>query len=125
MVDLFGEVAVSLREIQLWLYKVPRMPHGSTRRDWYVRGWNVVSKIKRAKLRGELADVFGDECCDFCGQRLCDEVAPLSPGVPEIELALLRRRVAVLELVLAAVAHEKGAHSGRLTRIRESSTSAS
>lgn len=112
MVDLFGDVAVSFREIQIWLFKVPRMPYSSTRREWYTRGWNVVEKIKKAKLAGELAQVFGDEGCEFCGQRLCDEVAPLSPGVPEIELALLRRRVAVLELVLAAVAHEKGAHQG-------------
>jgi hypothetical protein len=124
MVDLFGEVAVSLREIQLWLYKVPRMPHGSTRRDWYVHGWNVISKIKRAKLAGELDAVFGDESCEFCGQRLCDEVAPVSPGVPEIELALLRRRVAVLELVLAAVAHEKAGHAGRLAGGRQQITSA-
>ena len=103
MVDLFGEIAVSVREVELWLFKVPRMPHYSTRRAWYAAGWNVISKIQRAKASGDLPTIFGDESCEFCGQTLCQEQANILSLVrPTDELVRLRRRVAVLELVLAA-----------------------
>lgn len=101
MRDLFGEVAVSLRDVQLWLYKVPRLPHYATRRASYTRGWNVHSKIARAKQAGELASIFGDECCEFCGQRLCQEQEDILPPIqPSEELARLRRRVRVLEVLI-------------------------
>jgi hypothetical protein len=103
MGDLFGEVSVSVRELELWLYKVARLPHYSTKRAWYAKGWNIISKIQRAKASGELADIFGGEDCEFCGQLLCREQEDiLSPICPIDELARLRRRVLVLELVLSA-----------------------
>lgn len=102
MRDLFGEVAVSFREIQIWLFKVPRLPHDSSRRIAYVRQWNVHFKVARAKESGELAAIFGDESCEFCGQVLCAGPADTLPAVPSEELILLRRRVAVLEMVLRA-----------------------
>lgn len=116
--DLFGEIPVSVREIELWLFKVPRMPHYSTRRAWYVRGWNVVEKIARSKLRGELAGVLGDETCEFCGQLLCQDQAELLPPVsPSGELERLRRRVLVLETVLriSAATNEKPPQGRRST----------
>ena len=100
MVDLFGEIAVSLREIQLWLYKVPRLPHYATRRPSYTRQWNVVDKIRAAKRRGDLEQILGDESCEFCGQGLYAEIVAVSVGVPALELSLLRRRIAVLELLI-------------------------
>jgi hypothetical protein len=109
MGDLFGEVPVTLREIQLWLYKVPRLPHYATRRAAYVRQWNVLAKIRRAKLAGELPEILGDEGCEFCGQVLCREQEDiLSPVCPSDELARLQRRIEVLELVLTCV-NEKAA----------------
>lgn len=112
MRDLFGEVAVSLREMQLWLFKVPRLPHYSTRREAYARGYNIISKIQREKLAGTLADVFGDECCEFCGQVLCTEQADILPPVcPEKELSRLRRRVMVLELLTLPGVIERSASS--------------
>lgn len=100
MRDLFGEVAVTLREIQLWLFKVPRLPHCATRRASYVRQWNVPFKIARAKAAGELPAIFGDESCEFCGQVLCGELADTLPADPSTELMLLRRRVQVLEVLI-------------------------
>ncbi len=103
MGDLFGEVSVSVRELELWLYKVARLPHYSTKRGWYAKGWNIISKIQRAKASGELPAIFGDEDCEFCGQLLCREQEDiLSPICPTDELSRLRRRVMVLELVLEA-----------------------
>lgn len=100
MRDLFGEIAVSVREVELWLFKVPKLPHYATRRAWYVNGYNVISKIQRAKQRGELAAVFGDESCEFCGQTLAqDKEDILSPICPIAELSRLRRRVMVLEVL--------------------------
>lgn len=101
MGDLFGDVAVSLREIELWLFKVPRIPHYSTKRAWYAKGWNIIDKIKRAKRDGTLPEILGDESCEFCGQVLCREQADiLSPVSPAEELSRLRRRVVVLELLI-------------------------
>lgn len=119
MGDLFGEISVSLREVQLWLFKVPRLPHHATRREAYVRGWNVISKIQRAKEAGELAAIFGDESCEFCGQILCPEIisnADTRPACLAQELMLMRRRVMVLEIVLLATSmpvDEKTALVGR------------
>lgn len=106
MRDLFGQVPVSLREIELWLYKVPKLPAGSPRRAAYARGWSVADKIARAKLDGWIHDAIPDELCDFCGQQLCQIEAP-APIAPSDELGRLRRRVAVLEVVLAAVAAQR------------------
>lgn len=118
MRDLFGEVAVTLREMQLWLFKVPRLPHYSTRRASYLRQWNVHSKLVRAKLSGELDSILGDQSCEFCGQTLCNEQADiLSPIQPGDELARLRRRVEILELVLTCV-NEK---PGLVSRVRSTS----
>lgn len=103
MGDLFGEIAVSVRELELWLYKVPRLPYSSTARSRYARQFNIAFKIARAKEAGELPDILGDESCDFCGQVLCAEQADILSGIrPFDELALLKRRIAVLEIVLAA-----------------------
>jgi hypothetical protein len=100
MGDLFGEIAVSLQEIQLWLYKVPRLPHYATRRASYVRQWNVVDKIRAAKRRGDLSAILGDCSCEFCGRELESDQAAIPAVDPAIELSLLRRRVQVLELLL-------------------------
>jgi hypothetical protein len=118
MRDLFGEIAVSLRDVQLWLFKVPRLPHYSTRRASYVRQWNVHSKVARAKAAGELDSIFGDESCEFCGQTLCTEQADISPPVsPDHELSRLRRRVQILEMVLTCVNEKPGLGS----RVRSTS----
>lgn len=101
MRDLFGEVAVSLRELQLWLYLVPRLPHYSTRRASYAKGYNIAFKIARAKEAGELEQILGNESCEFCGQTLCMEKEDILPPVrPAEELSRLRRRLMVLELLI-------------------------
>ncbi len=94
------------------------MPHTSTRRAWYTRGWNVISKIQRAKARGELEQILGDESCEFCGQVLCrDQADILPPACPMDELTRLRRRVLVLELVLTAATAPKE-KPGLVSRVR-------
>jgi hypothetical protein len=118
MDDLFGQIAVSVRDVELWLYKVPRLAHTSTRRAWYANGWNVISKIQRAKAAGTLAATFGDESCEFCGQVLCaDQADILPPACPMDELTRLRRRVLVLELVLTAATAPKE-KPGLVSRVR-------
>lgn len=99
--DLFGFIPVSLQEVELWLYLVPRMAHYQRGRAAYVNGWNVVDKIQRAKLDGRLDSIFGDRSCEFCGQPLCQDQADNSPPVsPDLEVKKLQRRIAVLELVM-------------------------
>lgn len=99
--DLFGDVPVTLRDLELWLFKVAKLPHYHRSRGTYARDWNIVGKIKREKLSGQLAKTFGDEECNFCGQTLC-AVSPAPTISPQAELDRLKRRVAVLEIVLVA-----------------------
>lgn len=63
-------------------------------------GYRVVEKIAAAKVRGDLDEIFGDECCEFCGAMLALEFAALAPVSPASELDRLRRRVAVLEVLI-------------------------
>lgn len=101
--DLFGQIPVSLREIELWLYLVPRIPHYSSKRESYARQWNVAHKIAREKAADRLEAMLGDCLCEFCGQILCQEESDApAPIAPAAELSRLKRRVAVLEMVLAA-----------------------
>ena len=64
--DLFGQVPIALREIELWVFKVPRMAHYE-RRAAYIHNWRVVEKIEAAKLGGRLHEAIPDEDCEFCG----------------------------------------------------------
>lgn len=103
--DLFGEIPVSLREVELWLYRVPRLAHNRRWRRTYPQEYSVVDKVRTAKREGRLDEVFGDEDCEFCGQRLAvDLLLPASLPAMDDELRRLRRRVAVLELLLAVPA---------------------
>lgn len=98
-VDLFGEIPVTVREIELWLFKVPKMPHFHRYRAGYARAWRVADKIRRAKADGTLAAWLDDECCGYCGQVLAPLPDPPS-APPAAELDALRRRLAVLELII-------------------------
>ena len=72
-VDLFGEVPILEREIRLWLWSVPVWfsRHASPAKvASYVRGYDVIGKIRREKLAGTLQDRFGDETCPHCGALL-------------------------------------------------------
>jgi hypothetical protein len=46
---LFDFIPVSQDEVRSWLHKAGRDPDGP-RAAWYVRAYNVVEKIARAKL---------------------------------------------------------------------------
>lgn len=50
--DLFGEVPVTADDVNRWLLSVPHLDPGSPRAAWYVKGWNVVDKIRQAKISG-------------------------------------------------------------------------
>lgn len=50
--DLFGEIPVTAADVRLWLRHIG-MESRSRRSDWYIKAYNVVEKIKEAKLRGE------------------------------------------------------------------------
>lgn len=91
----------TLRDLELWLFKTPRLPHYHRSRSTYVKNWNVIDKIQRAKLAGTFHSTINGEDCDFCGQVLA-AVSPAPTISPAAELDRLKRRVAVLEMVLLA-----------------------
>lgn len=51
--DLFGELVITLADIDRWILNVPHHiePH-SRHAAWYVTSWAVPDKIRRAKLDG-------------------------------------------------------------------------
>lgn len=51
--DLFGALAVTHADIELWLTQVARLAPDSPRRAAYARYWNVAEKIATAKARDE------------------------------------------------------------------------
>lgn len=50
--DLFGEVPVSWDEADKWCLAVAGLKPDSWRCPYYIQYWNVVEKIRRAKIAG-------------------------------------------------------------------------
>ena len=54
LLDLFGEIPVSLPEVEIWIDVVPGLlrTHSAWRRENYARCWDVPAKIRAAKASG-------------------------------------------------------------------------
>ena len=50
--DLFGQIAVSQADVELWVQAVCRLPVDSWRVAWYVKAYAVIEKIAAAKAAG-------------------------------------------------------------------------
>lgn len=59
--DLFGQVPVTLPEIDAWLQAVPRIDPTSPRAANYVKWYAVADKIRAAKLAGMLDAILARE----------------------------------------------------------------
>ena len=66
----------TLRDLELWLFKILRLPHYHRSRSTCVKNWNVIDKIQRAKLADTFHSTINGEDYDFCGQVL----AAVSPA---------------------------------------------
>lgn len=79
MVDLFGEVPVCIRDVELWLDRIVNFRGSAFRVAYYVLNWNVVEKIRAAKLAGLWEGLIHDDAayrsCDFRHRRLCLRIA--------------------------------------------------
>lgn len=51
-IDLFGEIPVTLDELLAWMLAVPGIAPDSPRFGYYVRGYDVIGKIRQAKASG-------------------------------------------------------------------------
>ncbi|MGQ0655618.1 MAG: hypothetical protein ACT4P4_25730 [Betaproteobacteria bacterium] len=58
MRDLFGEIPVTLAELLAWMLRVPGIAPDSPRFSRYVRAYDVIGKIQRAKAAGELEELL-------------------------------------------------------------------
>lgn len=56
--DLFGEIPVTWPEVLAWCECVAGIPADSWRLEYYVRGWNVIEKIRAAKAAGTLEAIL-------------------------------------------------------------------
>lgn len=58
---ILNDPPVSMEDINLWLERVPRLSGNDNYRAYYVRCWDVVGKIKRAKIAGTFPpEVMGE-----------------------------------------------------------------
>lgn len=55
--DLFGEIPVTLEEIEMWIDVVPALRRDSWRRASYASGWNVAEKIRDWKATGRWDEI--------------------------------------------------------------------
>ena len=81
MRDLFGEVPVTIRDVELWLDRIVNFRGSALRVAYYVLNWNVVDKIRAAKLDGSWQGLLEHDAAyrpfDFRHRRLCLRVAYL------------------------------------------------
>ncbi len=52
VVDLFGEVIITTQDIDAWLLAVPHIEPRTRHAHNYIKAYDVVNKIRLAKLRG-------------------------------------------------------------------------
>jgi hypothetical protein len=53
MLDLFGQVVVTYEDLELWVSAIaPGFAGNDQRMAYYIRHWDVASKVRRAKLAG-------------------------------------------------------------------------
>lgn len=58
--DLFGEIPVTLDELLAWMLSVPGIPPTSPRFGHYVRGYDVIGKIRQAKASGTFEAILSE-----------------------------------------------------------------
>ena len=79
MRDLFGEIPVSIRDVELWLDLIVNFRGSALRVGYYVLNCNVVDKIRAAKLDGSWTGLIDDDVAyrpfDFRDRRLRLRVA--------------------------------------------------
>ncbi len=51
-IDLFGEIPVTWDEVEEWVDRIQAISPTPWRRDWYIKNWNVIDKIRAAKHAG-------------------------------------------------------------------------
>lgn len=79
--DLFGQVQITSHDIFAWLLCVPRIDPASPQAGNYVRGYDVLQKIGRAKADGSFDDVMAQ------AQQNSRFLQLLEQGLPEQALA--------------------------------------
>lgn len=79
--DMFGQERVTVHDVFAWLLCVPRIDPASAQAANYVRGYDVLEKIARAKSDGSFDDVLAQALQSARFLQLVD--APISPRVME------------------------------------------
>lgn len=69
-VDLFGQVQVTDEDVEQWVAVVAPRWYGTRRMEFYIREWNIASKVAYAKLNGTFDQVKKQACelvdCSTC-----------------------------------------------------------
>lgn len=74
-IDLFGDIIVTLEDVNIWLDEIPKMRGLSqARRNYYAEFSNIANKIKLSKLDGsfdkiikdaEMNDIYANQTVDI------------------------------------------------------------
>ena len=73
--DLFGDVIVTVDDIERWLDAVPHIGRNQTRQGKnYAKNWNVANKIKLCKLDGTFEKVISEGAPDYRDLHTVDDV---------------------------------------------------
>lgn len=61
---MFGDVIVTLDDVNIWLDSVPELKHATqTRRNYYAENHDIANKIKLSKLDGSFEKLINDAEC--------------------------------------------------------------
>ena len=89
--DMFGDIIVTLDDVNIWLDSVPELKHATqTRRNYYAENHDIANKIKLSKLDGSFEMLIKDLETDLNYQNCTIDIFKTAYTVDPIELNILK-----------------------------------
>lgn len=85
--DMFGDVIVTLDDVNIWLDSVPELKHATqTRRNYYAENHDIANKIKLSKLNGSFEILINDLQTDLNYQNCTIDIFKTVYTIDALEL---------------------------------------
>lgn len=89
--DMFGDVIVTLNDVNIWLDSVPELKHATqTRRNYYAKNNDIANKIKLSKLNGSFEKLIKDLETDLNYQKTHVDIFKTVYTKDPLELNILK-----------------------------------
>jgi hypothetical protein len=98
--DLFGEIPVTLEEVEHWLRTVPMLDPTTARAHTYAVAYDVIEKIRAAKVRGHWPRHFSKADTPPPGT-LTEQLRELANGMRARQLERARNRAQAVAALAA------------------------